>query len=702
MSDNKPNHPVTGVAEHREIQETLLNRAWRLIGLLVLLATCLLFTRAYFVGWSPSYTLSTIGMVSVFITSLSYRWLNYQLKAFLFIFFFIVLAVYEYLVWGTVISLERDIIGAILVALIFLGRRSAYVTAAICMLLMSGVGYLTVTSVDPTPLSRGLDYKATATWVSIIGNFFFLFLPLMIIVAEIGHHLAQKYERLKQLNQQLDESSRALQQSEIARQAAEIANQRKSEYLTDVSHEIRTPLNGVVGALELLKLSGLNREQLGMTQTAEHCTESLLSLINNILDFSRIEAGEMALTCKPYSIVKLAQESLKVVESRAIRKRLYLTLNDFSDIPQSMVCDGLRLKQILINLLSNAINFTTEGGVVLTLERDQQQLRLRVRDTGVGIEPDQLPLIFRPYRQAPDLQSGSGLGLAISSKLAQMMGGDLTVESEVGLGSTFTLTLPVELPETVEPGEDSALVLSPEPQEQLQTAELNILLVDDIATNRELTCKMLTKLGQRVVQARSGQEALKIAQEQVFDLVLMDIRLPDIDGVEVTRLWRRELAEVLDPGCYIVALTANAHPVERSALLEELMNDYLVKPVTLMQLARVVEKACVFQQARGVTLHSAPRVDTATHFHAEPDLMELAHHELIGLYRKAHDAFIEEDTEQLSYLLHALKGCAANVGLVGIRAMVEDLEDLLPYPSEKDFVRLACAIEQLQPPTGKR
>ncbi|WP_108650813.1 response regulator [Dongshaea marina] len=277
----------------------------------------------------------------------------------------------------------------------------------------------------------------------------------------------------------------------------------------------------------------------------------------------------------------------------------------------------------------------------------------------------------------------------------------MTLASTPGHGSTFTLQLPLNESETspqAYPTQPVALSPSREQQDLAASAQLKVLVVDDIETNREVTRRMLEQLGQQVVTASGGFEALKLACEQIFDLVLMDIRLPDLDGIETTQRWRNANLSILDSDCYIVALTANAHPSERNQLLNQLMNGYLVKPVSLMQLARTIEKAANYQLSRGIELNEASAGPQAIVDLDEPSMKARVNEELYNLYSLSLKAFRAQSPQQLSHWLHALKGCAGTCGLAEIKLMVEDLEEKLRKGDEldaADLQRLEKLIDQL-------
>lgn len=545
---------------------------------------------------------------------------------------------------------------------------------------------------------------------------------------ELGRIASAYNELLKTLNayhQTLeDKVKRRTRELDAAKRIAERASHRKSEHLTSISHEIRTPLNGIVGALSLLERSTLSEPQRELISTARQSSGFLVSIINNLLDFSRIEAGQLELSYEQTAILPMIDRVLLTINLRAKEKRLSLRALVAASVPRSMSLDAVRVQQILINLLANAVKFTSQGEIIVRLERREEMLVISVRDTGKGIQEENQIDIFMPFVQVRAHDNGSGLGLAIASRLANLMGGEILLESQVGVGSTFTLLLPIcdpsdplpafsaRLPapmalqsqlaiwgiETL-PG-DSPLLDMPElvylPGRLWQKVSailfeenspcddppliapcawaLKILVIDDMQINRDIVGKMLQELGHLVYSASSGEEALQRGRTQVFDWVLMDIRMPDMNGLQVTRLWRDAANGMLDPDTPIMALTANALPSERYRARAAGMNGYLAKPVSLEQLASGVEQVVSLQLARGIDLAPNRKLQLPLLDFADASLHSKLYETLEAVHQDIGAACSTHDRASLLMLLHTLKGCAGQGGLDRVYKWAQDQE----------------------------
>ena len=386
-------------------------------------------------------------------------------------------------------------------------------------------------------------------------------------------------------------TTKALQQANATateeRNRAEVASAAKSDFLAVVSHEIRTPMNAVMAAATLLDRSRLRpeqREQVGMLKDAG---EVLVGLLNDVLDFSKIEAGKMQIEPTTTDVRDKLKGLKSLWEPRADANGVAIRLILSPDFPSGLCIDALRLQQILFNLLSNAVKFTQQGEVTVQAEwmAEGSTLRIRVSDTGCGIPADRLPLIFNSFEQVDAgvtrRYGGTGLGLAISKRLAELMGGALTVYSQVGVGTTFELTLPSEAVAAVDEMEEQA-------EAEADLSNLSILAVDDHPVNRKIVAMLLEPFGCRLSFAEDGAEAVALARDVPFDIILMDMQMPVMDGISATRAIRVEGANRQTP---VIALTANALDVHRQAWLAVDVDNFLTKPIDPAALVSTLERA---------------------------------------------------------------------------------------------------------------
>jgi len=417
--------------------------------------------------------------------------------------------------------------------------------------------------------------------------------PLPIVddteLGALSQHINNLASGLEQASR---EQHQAMAQLIQTREEAEKANNAKSDFLAMMSHELRTPMNGVLGMLQLLETTDMTEEQVEYAALASESTEHLLKVINDILDFSRIERSELELEHIPFNLADLIGSCAQSFQHSAAQRGLDLQLMIPDDMRGLQVKgDPTRIRQILVNLVGNALKFTEQGSVTLeaqwqSLDHELLWFTCTVRDSGIGIPAESLELMFNAFQQADSSISrrygGTGLGLPIARTLAERMGGTLRAQSEEGRGSVFTLEIPLALHQQTQP-------LLPH---RTQTGDSdgegrNVLLVEDNPVNQTVIEAMLRSLGFKVSVAADGAQAVRSAESLIFEAILMDCRLPVIDGYEATRQIRQL------PGCTdlpIIALTANALQGDREACLSAGMNDYLAKPFKRTDLQQILQR----------------------------------------------------------------------------------------------------------------
>jgi PAS domain S-box-containing protein len=494
---------------------------------------------------------------------------------------------------------------------------------------------------------------------------------------------------------------RSEEELQKAKEAAEAANSAKSAFLAHMSHEIRTPMNAVIGMTELALDTDLTLEQREYLTMVRQSSKSLLRLINDILDFSKVEAGKLELDSTDFSLRHGINEMAKILGVRARQKGLELSIHIPPEVPDALLGDPGRLRQVLSNLVDNAIKFTERGAVVLKIENDSQSdedvcLHFSVADSGIGIPQEKQQLIFEAFAQADNSTTrkygGTGLGLSISSRLVRLMSGKIWVESEANRGSAFHFTAHFGLQKEQAKkaylqggGSDSALLASGRPDREGRR-ELRILLVEDNPLNQILAQRLIRKRGDHLVVTNNGREALAALENERFDLILMDVQMPEMSGVEVTAEIRRKEK---DTGEHIpiIATTASAMKEDRDLCLEAGMDAYISKPIERETLFETIGRLTGYSKevvTRDADVRSYdPVFDVGAVLDSLDGDSNLLR-EVAGIFlaqspkhmEKIRRGISDQDPEILKRAAHALKGSAANLLAQGVMEAALKLEEI--------------------------
>ncbi|WP_419785928.1 response regulator [Pseudodesulfovibrio sp.] len=508
-------------------------------------------------------------------------------------------------------------------------------------------------------------------------------------------------DRVRQRTRELEMANRELTSKSMrlvsAMKKADAATRAKSHFLANMSHEIRTPLNAVLGMAELALMEKDELQRDRYLRRIMEAGESLLTVINDILDFSKIEASKLQLESLPFDLLNTIESAMDIHRIQTQAKGLDFDLHMDENIPPYLVGDPTRLKQVLINLISNAVKFTEQGGITLTvkpttgkqsLERNEAVLNFAVADTGLGIPEDKQQHVFESFNQADETvtrkHGGTGLGLAICKRLVELMQGHMYLTSREGEGSTFSFTARFAVTDA------DAL-----PQAEAQDSppplpNLRVLLADDNSLNRFLAQSLLNQHGHTVTTVENGAQALDALREQNYDLVLMDMQMPVMDGITATRIIRDPNSGALDPDLPIIAVTAHALKGDRERFLEAGMNDYISKPINMKAfyatIARVMEGRSVpdereAQEKQGNkhrTRKPFERETALEHLSGQTDLLA----RMDEIFLRDAPADLEElkkslaarDYPEAKRLAHSIKGAARTIGAAGVGNSAEQLE----------------------------
>jgi signal transduction histidine kinase/HPt (histidine-containing phosphotransfer) domain-containing protein len=507
--------------------------------------------------------------------------------------------------------------------------------------------------------------------------------------------LRARVNSMLRIKSQHDRLQVAIAEIQLAKDAAELSARAKSDFLAMMSHEIRTPINGVLGMTQLLSTTQLTAEQHKYVTTAQISGEMLLSTIDDILDFSKIESGKLDLEERPLDLQILLQDITDLLSPKATAKNLTLTHHLATSVHRCIVSDVTRLRQILLNLVNNAIKFTATGGVTIACEAaatpdDNYEIHFSVRDTGIGIAAEDIDRLFQPFTQANISTTreygGTGLGLVICRRLIEMMQGKIWIESELGQGATFHFTIRAAAIDLHPPQPIAANNSQPLATDRKlgETMPLKILIAEDNQINQELALAMFDRLGYTPDIVMNGLEAIDAVRATAYDLLFLDLHMPKLDGIETTKYLVREWENfgLTYPRPKIIAMTANAMQGDREVCLDAGMDDYVSKPIFMNVLEQTVSKW-------GRSLHSVAAELTATATldrtaldrlrDISPTLLDrliplFLNEEAPKLLSAIGASLIAGDTAQICDAAHTLKGTSSALGAVELARLCQQVE----------------------------
>ncbi|MEM7549087.1 MAG: response regulator [Bacteroidota bacterium] len=513
--------------------------------------------------------------------------------------------------------------------------------------------------------------------------------------------VARDISSLKKANQEL------VKQKEIAEKSLKV----KEQFLANMSHEIRTPMNGVIGMIDLMSRTRLDDKQEYYVQTIKRSSETLMSILNDILDLSKIEAGKMRLRKAPLSIKTLLEKIIALFLQKALSKSIKLEFNVNKEVPETVKSDETRLIQVLSNLTSNAIKFTNEGGHIeirVTLDEEKKRgkqkiLKFEIHDNGIGISKKNQSMLFKNFSQVDGSSTkshgGTGLGLVISKQLTRLMGGKIGVESEVGKGSIFWFTIKAEeTQEKPEVGEDKSDASDfSDIIDAIKEVEPKILLVDDNKVNRDVAREILKSSGAQVIEAKNGHEAIEFFKKNEFSTVLMDIQMPGIDGVETTKRIKKLHNKKVTP---VIAMTAYSMKEDRDKYLRLGMDEYVSKPIKAENLLSTVAKSIglvsneknsstgSFKELKEKLIVDQEVLEQLKKYgglEMVKEALEDFEKETDELLNKAEELFQENSIKELERSFHTIKGNAGTLGVNKVAGYAATVEKKIKEEKTEDL-----------------
>lgn len=511
--------------------------------------------------------------------------------------------------------------------------------------------------------------------------------------SELEKKIEERTEELIVQNRKLDKAKKAAEESKVV----------KEQFLASMSHEIRTPLNAILGFKDLLKSTKLSNEQTEYVNSIDFAGQNLMVIINDILDLSKIEAGKFEFSRNHIDIHKNIQSVIELIQQRAAEKGLKIELKQDKAVPQFLIGDDARLTQILINLLGNAVKFTEKGEITVTInviKKGERQaiLSYKVADTGIGIAPENIDLIFNRFTQESSETNrrfgGTGLGLTIVKQLVELQGGSIHVESVFGKGSVFSFELPFEVPSKGH--EQKVQIGSAVAAENISLEGFRILVAEDMVLNQNLIRKILQKWKTTFEIASNGYEALNYLKTHAFDLILMDIQMPEMDGYETTKFIRNNPTESISK-IPIIALTAHASNAEAEKCLNLGMNAYMAKPFNANELKQVIYD--IVNNIKEKKTNVARPYDLGYLYeHADGDYDFLK--EMIEIFIKDSPLLIEDlknaidtrDFDKIRISSHSMKGIFLTLGIHKAAYLIREIENLALMKQNLDKILENCKV----------